>query len=332
MRRLLLCALALLVVTGPLAAQPRVPRIYSVDDAHSFLGFSVRLAGFNRVRGLFQDWRADFSFDPARPLDGIVHFWADASTIATGVTDRDEHLRTADFFDVARYPSLTFEGRVVAAAGSRLELEGALTIRGQTRTVRFPAELLTPETEDPFGNRRIAFGAELSINRRDFEIHGPRFWSTAISESVTIELEVGGRIWDYRSVNYGRATAYYGPTLVAASDSGRFAPTLATLRGELAAEADTARLPRPFETEVAVGRLVQGGHLDQALAVLTLFPPIVERWPPQSRARYRVLRGEVLARLGRTAEALAALRDAVAEDPTNTNARVWLQALSLPSR
>jgi polyisoprenoid-binding protein YceI len=323
--------IALAFLAGPygaIAAQSRVPEVYTVDQAHSLLDFTVRLVGFNRVRGAFGAWQADFTYDPAAPSSGYVSFVADVASIATQVEERDRDLRGEFFFDAARFARMSFEGRVASAAGTLLEIEGRLTIRDSTRTIRFPVELVTPEAVDPFGNRRLVFAGKVSLNRRDFGVVGPRFWNHAISDSVAIEMELAGRIWGYSSMGFRRG-AYYAPALVAAADSGRFDEVSRRLERELAAERDSTRLPAPFDTEIAVGRLIQSGKLGEALRVLELFAGVVEaRWRPEGRSGYETRLGEVLARMGRLDEARHHLELALALNPANTNARAWRASTS----
>ncbi|NOT09627.1 MAG: hypothetical protein HOP28_15655 [Gemmatimonadales bacterium] len=324
----LLAATLLALSTAPLLAQKGRPEVYTVDQEHSILDFTTRLVGFNRVRGTFGVWQADFLYDPAAPTSGYVRFSANVTSISTQSEDRDRHLKSRDFFEAARVPTLSFDGRVVAATGTRFEVEGRLTIKDSTRTVRFPLELVTPEAADPFGNRRLVFAGKVTLNRRDFGIVGPRFWNQAISDSVSIEMELAGRIWGYKSLGFRRA-AYYEPALVAAADSGRFDEVSRRLKAELAAEKDTLRLPAPFDTEVAVGRLVQTGKAREALRTLELFADIAEsRWRPQDRSGFHARFGETLIRLGRGAEARMHLDKAVALDSANTNARAWLASIA----
>lgn len=320
MNRLAVTVLA--VLPAPLTAQARVAEVYTVDEAHSLLDFTTRLVGFNRVRGTFGVWQAAFGYDPSAPTSGVVSFRAEVSSISTQAVDRDQHLKSSDFFDAARFPSVAFEGRVVSAAGTRFDIEGRLTIRDSTRTIRFPLELVTPEGTDPFGNRRLVFAGKVTLNRRDFGVVGPRFWNLAISDSVSIEMELAGRIWGYRSLGFRRG-AYYGPGLVAAADSGRFEPVIRRMRTELAAEQDTTRVPRQWEIEVAVGRLVQSGKLREAEQTLELVGRIAERWSAPQRSQYEALAGEVLVRLGRWDEARQRLDRAIVLDANNTGARVW---------
>lgn len=237
--------------------------VYTVDEAHSLLDFTTRLVGFNRVRGTFGIWRVDFVYDPAAPTAGFVSFMAEVASIATQVDERNQDLEGASFFDVAHFPRMWFEGHVVSATGTGLEIEGKLTIRDSTRVIRFPLELITPEATDPFGNRRLVFAGKVTLNRRDFGVVGPRFWNLAISDSVTIEMELAGRIWAYNTLGFGSG-AYYSPVLVSAADSGRFSEVSRRLERELATEPDSTRLPTPGETEVAVGRLVQASKPREA--------------------------------------------------------------------
>src|SRR5205085_12616412 len=85
-------------------AQPTRAEVYTADVAHSILDFTVRLAGFNRTRGSFKNWDADFIYDPANPSRSSISFVAAAGSIETGVDDRDSDLKGETFFDVARYP------------------------------------------------------------------------------------------------------------------------------------------------------------------------------------------------------------------------------------
>lgn len=317
---------ALSSVSGQAQPPSTAYTVFTVDDSHALLDFTTRLIGFNRVRGRFEAWRADFLYHPTKPTASAVFFVAEIASLATGDPERDTHLKTADFFDAGRRPLASFEGQVVAATATRLEIEGRLAIRDSVRLIRFPVTLVTPETTDPFGNRRLVFAGQVSLNRRDFGVNGPPFWSRAIADSVTLEIELPGRVWNYRSRSF-QAQAYYGPALVAASDSGRFDGTYRRLRSELAQDPDSARWPRAEETAVAVGRLIQAGKPAQALSLLELVADrAAQRWNPTQLSFLEARFGEVLVRLGRQAEARQRLERAIALDPANTNAKAWLAA------
>lgn len=316
--------LACLSATVDLAAQGPLPTVFSADPAHSLLDFTVRLVGFNRIRGTFRDWRADIAANPLDPADGFVAFEADVRSIATQDDERDQHLLTPDFFDAARFPRISFEGKIQSGSGNQLVLEGDLTIRDSTRRIRFPAERTTPEGRDPFGNQRTVFSTRVAINRRDFGVVGPRFWNQAISDSVIIEIELAARIWNYAKLGFGRGTAVYGPMIVAAADSGRFDAAAAGIRRAIAEERDSTRMPTDFEIEVTAGRLIQKGKLLEALTAVTMAEPGAEtHWTRSGRSNLLTRKGELLIRLGRAAEARSALDAAVALNPSNTNARTW---------
>lgn len=306
-----------------LAAQAPLRTVASADPAHSLLDFTVRLVGFSRIRGTFRDWRADIAVNPLDPAEGFVAFAADVGSIATQEEERDQHLRTPDFFDAARFPRITFEGRTQSGSGNQLFLDGDLTIRDSTRRIRIPAERTTPESRDPWGSQRTVFSAKVTINRRDFGVVGPRFWNQAIADSVVIEIELAARPWNYATVGF-REAAVYGPMIVAAADSGRFDTAVPTIRRAIAEERDSTRLPTNWEIEVATGRLIQQGKLLEALTVAAMVEPTAEgRWTRSGRSNLQGRKGELLVRLGRAAEARPFLEAALALDPSNTSARAW---------
>ncbi len=322
-----LCLAALLACLAPsvaLVAQTPLPTVYTADPSHSLLDFTIRLVGFNRVRGTFGAWRANIAYDPKAPSRGFVAFEAEVRSIHTQVEERDHHLQSPDFFDAARFPRISFEGRLTPGPDNRLDLEGDLVIRDSTRRIRLPVELATPEGQDQFGNRRLVFSTTIGLSRHDFGVVGPRFWSRAIADSVFVEIELAGRVWDYRSLGFGRKTAVYGPAIVAAADSGRFDAAIATIRKAVAEETDSTLIPTDSEAAVTTGRLIQGGKLREALAAATLFEPVSKvSWSEAERSNLGARKGEILLRLGRTAAARRAFEEALTLDPSNTTARAW---------
>ena len=117
----------------------------------------------------------------------------DASSIDTGVADRDAHLRSADFFDVERYPEITFKSTdVTQAAADRLRVTGALTIKGVTRDVVLDVEVLG-QAKDPWGNERAAFSATTAIDRREFGLTWNQVLETGgvmVGERIDIAIEI----------------------------------------------------------------------------------------------------------------------------------------------
>lgn len=166
---------------------------YNFDPTHSNIEFSVRHMVIAKVRGRFGAWSGKLHLDPDHPKTGKVEVKLEAASIDTGVTERDNHLKSADFFDVAKYPELRFESKKVEAAGKNgYRVHGNLTIRGVTQKVVLDVDY-AGQAKDPWGNQRVAFSASTSINRRDFGLE----WNQAleaggvlVGERVDIELEV----------------------------------------------------------------------------------------------------------------------------------------------
>jgi polyisoprenoid-binding protein YceI len=166
---------------------------YSIDNAHSDVGFTVRHMVFAKVRGHFKSWSANLSFDPADPTKSSVSVEIDAASIDTREAQRDGHLKSPDFLDVATHPTITFKSRRVEGAGpKKYKAIGDLTIRGVTREVVLDVEELGGG-KDPWGNQRAIFNAKTAIDRTDFGLK----WNQAleaggvlVGERVDIEIDV----------------------------------------------------------------------------------------------------------------------------------------------
>src|SRR5262249_42673265 len=129
---------------------------YELDPVHSHLGFSVRHMMVSQQRGQFQGVTGNLTLDGEDLAKSRVEVTIDVATVNTNNTDRDNHLRSADFFDVANHPKMTFVSREVKVQpDGELRVTGDLTIRGTTRSVVLTAEPLSPESKDPFGNIKI---------------------------------------------------------------------------------------------------------------------------------------------------------------------------------
>ncbi len=154
---------------------------YEIDSAHSNLQFSVRHLMVSNVRGSFTGVKGTVAHDHKNPSAGSIQATIDASTIHTGEEKRDEHLKSPDFLDVAKYPAITFQSTKVEKTGSdRFKVTGNLTIHGVTKEVTLDVEEVTEETKDPWGNMRIGASAKGKIKRSDFGLT----WNAA--------LETGG--------------------------------------------------------------------------------------------------------------------------------------------
>ena len=166
---------------------------WEIDSSHSSLHFSVRHLVIAKVRGSFERWSGTIQAPDGDFSKGTVAVTIDASSIATGVADRDGHLKSPDFFDVAQYPELRFVGkRVQPRSGTEIDVVGDLTIKGITREVVLHVEQ-HGQAKDPWGNVRAAFTAKTSIDRKDFGLTWNQVLETGgvmVGDRVDIEADI----------------------------------------------------------------------------------------------------------------------------------------------
>lgn len=144
---------------------------YQIDPAHSGVHFSVRHLMLSNVRGTFSGLRGTVIYDPANPSAAQVDVTVDAATISTGDPKRDEHLKSPDFLDVAKYPAIVFKSKRIEKTGdSEFKVTGDLTIHGVTREAVLSVEDVTPEAKDPWGGTRIGATARTKIDRQQFGV------------------------------------------------------------------------------------------------------------------------------------------------------------------
>jgi polyisoprenoid-binding protein YceI len=195
--------LTAMVATPLLAQTPPAPgpaptamtESWSVDKAHSMAEFKVRHMMANVV-GQFRDFDANISMDRAHPEKSSVEFTIQATSIDTGNTNRDEHLRSADFFDVAKFPTISFKSTAIKAKGKdQYDVTGDLTMHGVTKRVTLPVTFLG-FGKDGRGNEKGGFEIETTLDRKDYGV----VWNRNLDEGgvllgddvkVSINLEVG---------------------------------------------------------------------------------------------------------------------------------------------
>jgi polyisoprenoid-binding protein YceI len=167
---------------------------YELDPVHSHLGFSVRHMMVSQQRGQFQGVTGSLTLDGEDVTRSHVEISIDVATINTNNTDRDNHLRSADFFDVANHPKMTFASRKVEVqSDGELKLTGDLTIRGTTRSVTLTAEALSAESKDPFGNIKIGTSVTGKLSRKEFGLVWNAVLETggvALADDVKLQLDV----------------------------------------------------------------------------------------------------------------------------------------------
>lgn len=187
--------IGVLVLVGSLVWAPASwATTYAVDKDHTTVGFKIRHL-FSNVMGTFDQHEGTFVYVPGKPEEWTVSATIQAASINTRVEPRDKHLRSADFFDVEQYPTITFKStQVTEVTPTSAKLHGLLTIHGVEKPVVLDLEILG-EGKDPWGNVRSGFTATTTINRKEFGLT----WNTVVEtgqllvgEDVEITLEVEG--------------------------------------------------------------------------------------------------------------------------------------------
>jgi polyisoprenoid-binding protein YceI len=167
---------------------------WNIDPLHSVAEFKVKHMMISNVKGQFSKLTGALTLDQTDLSRSHVEASVEAASIETRDPQRDAHLKSADFFDVEKFPTLSFQSTgITRVSDGELAVEGNLTIHGVTRKVRFTAEGPTPPTKDPWGNTRVGVSATTKINRKDFGLT----WNAAletggilVGDEVTITLEV----------------------------------------------------------------------------------------------------------------------------------------------
>ncbi len=166
---------------------------YALDPAHSTISFVARHAVITKVRGSFDDFSGKLVIDGADLPDSTAAVELQVASVDTRSADRDNHLKSADFFDAEKFPTIDFASTSVKADGDdAVEVTGDLTIKGQKHEITIPLDY-TGTAVDPFGNTRVGFEGAVTVNRKDFGLT----WNAAletggvlVSEKVTLEFDI----------------------------------------------------------------------------------------------------------------------------------------------
>lgn len=175
--------------------QPAAAADYRVDKEHTSIGFSVKHMVISNVKGHFTDFSGGFSFDEKTISFSRAALAVKAASINTNVTDRDRHLRSADFLDVEKFPEITFNLKTSRALGGGvIQVTGDITIHGVTREIVMEGEYLG-SAKDAMGNQRAGFTATGKINRGDFGLRWNQLLEAGgvvVGEEVKLLIEVEG--------------------------------------------------------------------------------------------------------------------------------------------
>lgn len=166
---------------------------YTIDPAHSRIGFVARHAMVTKVRGAFNDFTGTVTVDGQEPSRSSAEVTIEATSVDTRNADRDAHLRSNDFLQMDEYPRITFRATDIAPTGQdSFDVTGELTVKGTTKPVTVPFSFEGQAT-DPFGNNRAGFEGSTTINRQDFGVT----WNAAletggvlIGDKITLEFDI----------------------------------------------------------------------------------------------------------------------------------------------
>lgn len=165
---------------------------YTIDPAHTRLGFVARHAMVTKVRGQFHEFTGTAHVDTANPAASKVDLTIAAASVSTGNADRDGHLQSADFFGSAENPQITFSSTNVERDGATWTITGDLTIKGTTNSVAIDFDEVG-SAQDPFGNTRVGFEGSVTVKRSDWGLTFNAALETGgvlVSEKVTLEFDI----------------------------------------------------------------------------------------------------------------------------------------------
>ena len=166
---------------------------YSIDPNHSSAQFTVRHLMVSNVKGAFSKVTGTISFDPNNLAASSVDANIDVSTVDTRQPQRDADLRSTNFFDVAKYPAITFKSTQFYREGNQLKVKGDLTMHGVTKPVVLDVDGPSPEVKDPWGNQRVGASISTKINRHDWGLNYSKTMETGgvvVGDEITISIDL----------------------------------------------------------------------------------------------------------------------------------------------
>ncbi len=180
--------LAALLLTGSSFAAEK----FTIDPVHSFVGFSIKHLVISTAKGEFTTFEGEVMLDEEKMENSSVMVTIDASSIDTNNPDRDKHLRSADFFEVEKFPTITFKSNKIEKTSDGLLMHGDITMHGVTKEITIPFDFLG-KTTTPYGQTLVAFEGETELNRKDFGIEWNKVLDTGgltVGNEVQIELHI----------------------------------------------------------------------------------------------------------------------------------------------
>ena len=192
--------LIMLVVAVGIAAQVSTGRQYPIDMNHSTVGFSVPImGGLSKVSGKFTDFNINLTNDEKDITKSSVNVVIKTASVDTGIEGRDKHLRTADFFDVEKFPEITFQSSRIEKRGKQLIAHGTLTMHGVSKEIALPFTVTGVDENADKTKKNVGYSASITLNRRDYGINYthktvPNF----IGDNIAVEIDLITRAIDVK--------------------------------------------------------------------------------------------------------------------------------------
>jgi polyisoprenoid-binding protein YceI len=191
-RKLMTIVLSAVALTAAAALPVQAADTYNVDPGHSEVGFQIRHL-VTQVRGKFDDYKGTIQLDPAKMENSSVDFVIKAASIDTGNADRDKHLRSADFFDVEKFPEITFKSKSIKVTGKdQYAVTGTFTLHGVSKELTLPVTF-GGTAKDPWGGQRAGFSTALTLDRKAYGIEWNKALDTGgalLGDDVKISIDL----------------------------------------------------------------------------------------------------------------------------------------------
>lgn len=191
--------LTILVCSITLVAQVSTGKPYPIDMNHSNVGFSVPIMnGLSKVKGKFTDFTVTLNVDEKDITKSTVNVVIKATSIDTGVENRDKHLRNADFFDVEKYPDITFQSSRIEKKGKQFIAHGPLTVHGVTKEIALPFTLTGVNESADKSKKSVGYSASIVLNRRDYGINWNHRVPGFVGDNITVDIDLITRAIDVK--------------------------------------------------------------------------------------------------------------------------------------
>ncbi len=185
--------LSLAICTATIAL-PVFADTYDLDPVHTTLGFAAKHLVVSTVRGKFTEFKGEFSYDQARPDEFKGTATIQTKSVNTGVEKRDNHLKSAEFFDAEKFPEIKFEVTGAEKSGDSVIVKGKLTIKQTTKDVSIPVSINGP-IQDPWGMTRVGIEGSFKLNRKDYGLNFDAKLANGglvVADEVTVEISAEG--------------------------------------------------------------------------------------------------------------------------------------------